>query len=239
LNLPFPDSTVGAPRAVPMMHVFAWYEEAMRLFKCSPLMWCLLGIITVACEFGLQLIPGVGAAAAKIIVPVIECGMLIGAASLDNDTPLQLGYSVVTFTAKAGTFAAVVAAGLIVFAAEAITAYALAGINLLASDDASKEMSMRTVAAVLTAGTLISLPVTFVPFAALLGHASFTAAFGAGVRGFVLNVIPLLLFGALALVLIALGVLTYGVGLIAVFPLLSAASYAAWKDVFAVTRGSA
>jgi hypothetical protein len=38
-------------------------------------------------------------------------------------------------------------------------------------------------------------------------------------------------------VLVALGLLLFGVGLIAVYPLLSAASYAAWKDIFAVGVG--
>ena len=52
-------------------------------------------------------------------------------------------------------------------------------------------------------------------------------------HGFALNVAPLVLFGALALVLTMIGlVLLWGVGLIAVFPLLTAASYAAWKDVY-------
>ena len=50
-----------------------------------------------------------------------------------------------------------------------------------------------------------------------------------------LNVPALLIFGALALVLVLIGLLSYGFGLIAIFPLLSAASYAAWKDVYALT----
>ena len=74
----------------------------------------------------------------------------------------------------------------------------------------------------------------FVPFAALFDGASFTRAFSASARGFALNVLPLLLFGALALVLVLIGLLSFGFGLIAVFPLLSAASYAAWKDIYAV-----
>ena len=219
--------------------VFAWYEEGMRLFKQSPAMWCVLGAITLASEFGLQLIPGIGVAAAKVVVPAIECGMLIGAAALDNGVPLRARYALLTFAASASAIAAVVGSGLVVFAAEAVAASTLADVNLLATDATSKEMSVGAVVGVLTAGTFISLPVTFVPFAALLGRASFGTAFVTGVRGFALNVLPLVVFGVLALLLVALGVLTYGVGLVAVFPLLSAASYAAWKDVFAVSRGTA
>jgi len=74
-----------------------------------------------------------------------------------------------------------------------------------------------------------------VPFAALLDDASFARAFSESARGFALNVLPLLVFGVLALVLVLIGLLSFGVGLIAVFPLLTAASYAAWKDVYSVS----
>jgi len=43
-----------------------------------------------------------------------------------------------------------------------------------------------------------------------------------------------LLFGALSLVLVFLGFATFGIGLLLVLPWVTAASYAAWKDVFAV-----
>jgi hypothetical protein len=234
LNLPFLPLAAGAPRALPAVRVFAWYEEAMRLFKRSPMMWCVLGMITFASEAGLQLIPGIGAAAGKVVAPVVECGMLIGAAALDHGAPLRLRYAFLAFASSAGTIAAVVGSGLAVFAAEAIAAYSLADVNLLATDAANAEMSNAAVFGVLTVGTLISLPFTFVPFAALLAGTPFTKSFVIAARGFALNTVPLLLFGVLALVLVALGVLTYGIGLIAVTPLLSAASYAAWKDVYGV-----
>jgi uncharacterized membrane protein len=73
----------------------------------------------------------------------------------------------------------------------------------------------------------------------LFSGASFVDAFASSARAFALNLMPLLLFAAIAAVLVVLGLLLFGVGLIAVFPLLSAASYAAWKDIFAVGGGGA
>jgi hypothetical protein len=234
LDLPFNLPDVGPARAVAATRAFAWYEEAMRLFKRAPFTWCVLGMLTLASELTLEMIPGLGVAASKVIVPVIECGMLIGAAAVDRGAPLRLRYALTAFGARPGVLAAIVGSGLAIFAAEAIAAYSLADVNLLATDVAANEMSASTVVGVLTAGIFVSLPIMFVPFAALLGGANFSAAFAIAWRGFVLNVLPLLLFGTLALVLVALGALTYGIGLVAVFPLLSAASYAAWKDIYAV-----
>jgi len=237
LDLPFSTIVVAAPRAVQAGHAFAWYEDAMRLFKLAPVTWCLLGLVTLATDFGLQLVPGIGVAASKVIVPLVECGMLIGAGALDRGQPLSLRYTLTAFGARPGAVAAIVIAALAIFAAEALAAYYFGGANLLAPDPETGELSSAAVTGIVIAGALASLPVAFVPFAVLFSDASFADAFGSSARAFALNLMPLLLFAAIAVVLVVLGLLLLGVGLIAVFPLLSAASYAAWKDIFAVGVG--
>jgi len=237
LDLPFSTIVVAAPRAVQAGHAFAWYEDAMRLFKLAPVTWCVLGFITLATDFGLQLVPGIGIAASKVIVPLVECGMLIGAGALDRGQPLSVRYTVTAFGARPGAVAAIVIGALAIFAAEALAAYYFGGANLLAPDPETGDLSSAAVTGIVIAGALASLPVAFVPFAVLFSDASFADAFVSSARAFALNLMPLLLFAAIAVVLVVLGLLLLGVGLIAVFPLLSAASYAAWKDIFAVGVG--
>ena len=234
MDLPFSTIVVAAPRAVQAGHAFAWYEDAMRLFKLAPVTWCVLGFITLATDFGLQLVPGIGIAASKVIVPLVECGMLIGAGALDRGQPLSVRYTVTAFGARPGAVAAIVIGALAIFAAEALAAYYFGGANLLAPDPETGDLSSAAVTGIVIAGALASLPVAFVPFAVLFSDASFADAFVSSARAFALNLMPLLLFAAIAVVLVVLGLLLLGVGLIAVFPLLSAASYAAWKDIFAV-----
>jgi uncharacterized membrane protein len=235
---PAPEETANdaqVPRAVPIAHAFAWYEQAMRLFKRAPFTWCALGFITVAAELGLQFVPGVGVAIAKIVVPVIECGMIIGAVAVDRGAPLQMRMAIAAFGAAPGAIAAIVVAALLVFGAEAITAYGIAGVNLLDAGGDDPALDGTQLTTIFAVGTLVSLPLSFVPFAALLDNASFARAFATSARGFMLNVMPMLVFGAMALVLVLVGLLSFGIGLIAIFPLLTAASYAAWKDIWAVT----
>ncbi len=219
---------------MPVSRVVKWYEEAMRLFKRAPLIWCVLGFITVASELVLNFVPGIGVALAKVIVPTIECGMLIGVVAIDQGKPLQVRMAFAVFGARPAALAAIVVSALLIFGVEAWTAYSVAGINLLQNGDGEPSMTIGTLASVFAIGTLVSLPMTFVPFAALFEGASFTRAFATSARGFALNVLPLMLFGALALVLVLIGLLSFGFGLIAVFPLLSAASYVAWKDIYEV-----
>ena len=209
----------------------------MRLFKRAPLRWCALGAFTLASKLALEFVPGIGHAASEVIVPVLECGLLIGAASIDRGGPLALRCAVAAFRAPPAALAAIVVSSLLVSAAEILVAYALADVNLLA-EAADARLTAPVLLAVIGAATLASLPLAFVPMAALFQRARFVRAFGASLRGFALNVAPLLLFGALSLVLTLVGLLTFWVGLIAVFPLLAAASYFAWKDIYAPPPGA-
>ena len=224
-------SATLSPRAVPLTHAFNWFEAAMRLFKRAPVRWCTLGAITLLSEILLDLVPGIGVAAAKVIVPVVECGMLLGASAVDGGGRLKISYATAAFRAPPGALAAIVLAELCASSVGMFVAYAQTGANLLAGP-ADARMTPLALLVANAAATLASLPLVFVPLVVLLQRASFACAFATSARAFALNVAPLLLFGALSLGLTVIGVLAFGVGLIAVFPLLSAASYAAWKDIY-------
>jgi hypothetical protein len=234
LDAPAASPAPHTPRAVPVGRVFAWYEEAMRLFKRAPLAWCVLGFITVAAELVLNFVPAVGVALAKVMVPVIECGMLFGVVAVDAGKPLRARMAFAAFGARPAALAAIVVSALLIFGVEAWTAYSISGINLLTNDSGASSLTIGALAGIFAAGSVASLPLTFVPFAALFEHASFGQAFASSARGFALNIAALVIFGALALVLVLIGLLSFGFGLIAVFPLVTAASYAAWKDVFGI-----
>jgi hypothetical protein len=220
-----------APRAVPLTHAFAWFEAAMRIFKRAPWRWCALGGITLASELFLDLLPGVGVAAANVIVPVVECGMLLAAAAVDRGAPLEIRYAAAAFRAPPAALAAIVLSALWVFAVETLVAYATTGANLLV-DPADARITPADLLVVFGAASLASLPMVFVPLAVLLHNATFGHAFATSVRAFALNVGPLLLFGLFSLGLIVLGLMAFGVALIAVFPILAIANYAAWKDIY-------
>jgi uncharacterized membrane protein len=165
--------------------------------------------------------------------------MIIGAVAVDRGAPLQVRVAFAAFGAPPTAVAAIICSALLIFGAEAFTAYAIAKVNLLQVGGDDPSLTAADLVTIFAVGTLVSLPLTFVPFAALLENAPFVRAFATSVRAFALNVLPLLVFGALALVLVLIGLLSFGFGLIAIFPLLTAASYAAWKDIYAVAESAA
>jgi uncharacterized membrane protein len=221
------------PRAVPVARVAAWYGEALTLFRAAPGKFMLLALAALATELVTGLIPVAGASLANMLAPLVASGLLYASLAADRSEPVRFRFAVLAFGARAAAVAAVIFASLVAFAAQAIVAAWLQGANLLVPGEAQDLTPGVTVAA-LAAGIAASLPVTFVPFAALFDGEGVAASFRSSVAAAARNPLPLAVFGLAAFVLTLLGVATYGAALLVVLPVLAAASYAAWKDVFGV-----
>jgi hypothetical protein len=206
----------------------------MRLFKRGPAIWAALALLTLASELGLSEVPDVGPLLAKVVVPLVACGLLYAAAAADRGHRPQLAYAIAAFRASGGAIIAIVVASLITFAAEAFTAWWIADANLLAYASSSQELSSVAIAGIYAIGVLASLPFTFVPFHVLFERVPAAVAFAASWNAFILNLAPLLVYAVASLVLLGFGLVTMGLGLILALPLWAASSYVAWKDVFGV-----
>lgn len=225
--------SVGADRA------FHWYREAMRLWRRGPGMFAVLALAVLAGEIALALIPAVGSLIAQLVLPLVACGLLYASLAADRGDRPRLSHLAAVFGAPPQAMVGVVVAGLVVFAGEAIVAYALGGTNLLEPFARDASLTPSTMLAIYVVGIAVSLPVTFVPFAVLFDGAGVAEAFAESWRGFARNLAPMLLYGVLSLALLVLGWATYGVGLVLALPWWAASSYAAWKDVFAVDAAPA
>jgi hypothetical protein len=222
------------PRAVPVGHAFAWYEEAMRLWKRSPAMWAALAVVTLGVELALEAVPSVGPLIGKIVTPLVAAGMVLAAFAADRGGSVRLAHAFAAFAAPAGAIGAIVVASAATYLGQAAAAWWIAEVNVLVHSADYVRLSPAAIVGIYVVGVLVSLPFTFVPFHVLLERAGTRDAFSASFRAFSLNALPLLVYGALALLLIAFGVLTLFVGFVVALPLWVASSYAAWKDVFGV-----
>jgi uncharacterized membrane protein len=221
-------------RAVPAAHALAWFTEAMRLWKRGPATFCAIACIVVILSILTDPVPYLGFVAANIVAPLLATGLLYGCLAADRGEPPRLRHMLAVFTAPAAAMIAVVAAGLVIFAAEAFAAWTLADLNLLLPTRDTGSLDAATLVAIFAIGVVASLPVTFVPFAALFDGVGVAEAFTLSTRAFQLNLQPLAVFAAIAILLLLAGLATMGVGLVLALPWIAAASYAAWKDVFAV-----
>jgi len=223
---------VGAERAL------AWYREAMRLWQRGPATFAVLALLVLVAELALTLVPVVGVILTQLALPILACGMLYASLAADRGDQPRVAHAVAVFAAPFRAWVAVVASGLVVFAAEAVAAYLLAGVDMLQPLAAETSLSAAQLLAVYIVGVAVSLPFTFVPFSVLFDGAGMADAFAESWNAFARNPVPLLLYGVLSLGLLAFGWATYSLGLLLALPWWAASSYAAWKDVFDVRGAS-
>jgi hypothetical protein len=221
-------------RAVPAAHALEWYHEALRLWRRGPLTFATLALVTVAIDFTLSLLPVIGVSIAQIAVPLAACGLLYASLAADRGGRPRLADLAGILGATPGALITVIVSGVVVFVAEALMANAVSNVNLLAPRTTDTAIPPGAMLAIYAAGIVVSLPFTFVPFAALFDRLPFAAAFAQSFEGFVHNLAPFALYGVLSLALLLFGWATFGLGLLLALPWWAASSYAAWKDIFGV-----
>jgi uncharacterized membrane protein len=237
---PDPGDTSGAAveyrgresKSVPALHALAWYKEGMRLWKRGPATFAALAFITLVLSIALEPVPLLGFIASNLIAPIIATSMLYASLAADRGDQPRLRHVIAPFAAPASALATVVVASLVGFSAEAFSAWQLADANLLLPSGDAANLPLRVVIAIYVAGIVTSLPLTFVPFAALFDGENLRRAFATSARAFTRNVPALALYAGISLSLLLIGLATMGVGLVLVLPWMAAASYAAWKDIF-------
>lgn len=229
-----PAVRVRAARAVPPDHAFAWFREAMRLWRASPAVFAALAGVAIAIELLLPLVPVAGVVLSQILLPLVECGLLYASLAADRRDKPRLRHLLAVLGASPRAQAAIVVSSLIAFGAQALIAGALTDLNLLQPAAFNEHVSLTDVVVIIAAGVALSLPFTFVAPIALFDDPGFVASFAASIGALTRNLAPLLIYAALSLGLFMLGIVTSGLGLLLALPWLAAATYAAWKDVFGV-----
>ena len=225
------DPQEGAIASVPASRALVWYGDAMRLWKRGPVTLSMLAVLTVLAQVALELVPDAGALASKVVVPLVACGMLYGAAAAEAGARPRLAHALSAFRASAAAIGAIVASSVITFAAEWYVADALAGVNLLRPSATPADLDSMTVLAIYAAGIVVSLPMSFVPLAALFDDAGFVRSFAVSAAAFARNPGAFIVYAAIAFALLAVGLLTMGIGLVIALPLIACATFVAWRDL--------
>jgi uncharacterized membrane protein len=206
----------------------------MRLWKRGPATFAALSFLTLVASIAFEPVPLLGFIGANIIAPLLATSMLYASLAADLGEGPKLKHAIAPFSAPVGAQMTVVLAGLFAFAAEAYSAWQIADVNLLLPIRDAGTLPMRPVVAIYAAGIVTSLPLTFVPFAALFDGCDMRAAFASSAHAFSRNVPALALYAGIAFALLLMGLATLGIGLVLVLPWIAAASYAAWKDIFSL-----
>ncbi|MFO1322593.1 MAG: hypothetical protein U1F15_00860 [Burkholderiales bacterium] len=219
---------------MPASRALHWFGEAMRLWKRAPATFAAIAFVVILASLLLEPVPVAGFVAANVVAPLLACGLLFASLAADRGERARVRLLVAAFAVPLPAQVAIVLSGFVALAFEAFAAWQVAEVNLLLPLKDATSMPNSAILLVYAAGVLASLPVTFVPMAALFDGEGIRNAFALSLSAFARNVPALLLLAAYSYALLMLGLATMGVGLVLALPWIAAASYAAWKDVFAV-----
>ncbi len=222
------------PRSVPPGRALVWFGEAIRLWKRGAVPFSIMAAIVIAASIGLGPVPIAGLLVSNVVAPLLVCGFFFGSLAADRGERVRFRQLFMVFAAPLPAQFAVVAAALVATLVESAVAWWMAGVNLLVPDAQTSSLGPSTVIAIYVADVLVSLPLAFVPMAALFDGERPAAAFASSWRAFVLNVRPLMGLGVYVFTLVLAGIATMGAGLVLALPWIAAAQYAAWKDIYAV-----
>ena len=200
---------------------FSWLSDGFSLFKNAPMFWVgctfLWGIVSII----LQIIPVIGSLISSIFSGIMYAFLMLAAYRVSHDE--ELSFAAVKEDLKPNMMAVGILNILygIIVAAIGFAAFAVAGDNQMMGVGI-------TVAVVIVAG----MAFYFAPMLIAVNHLPIPEALKLSLMACIKNILPLILFGILAIVLSIVGMLPLGLGLLVVVPLLVLATYQAYSEIF-------
>ena len=230
----------AAGRALDGGHGWTWITSAFDLFMKQPGMWVLLFIIWLACSMVLAVIPLLGGIANMLLYPVFAAGFMLVCRALDSGEPAEVALMFGGFKQKTSDLMVVgllALAGIVVVMVPAMLIAGGAGVFAAVQGGTAAVMAMGlSIVLILLVVVAISVPVYMALwFAAplvLFHDLKPVDALKASFHGCLKNVIAFLLYGIVMLVLFAVALIPFGLGVLVLGPVMIATIYTAYRDIF-------
>lgn len=237
------------PRKVPTGHGLSWVVRGFWHFKTAVLAWLLIAAAFIGISIVVGMIPYVGGLVTSILSTVLIGGVMYGAREQDQGRQIRIEHLFTGFSSGSGqlllvgvlyvTGVIVIAmlVGMIVGAAMVPMASSLDPAVLETQDpEVVFETMGPTLLVALLVASLLFIPLLmaalFAPALVALDGLTATEAMKQSFLGCRKNPLALLIYGLIGLVLIMLGSLPFGLGLFVIWPILMAAVYVAYRDIF-------
>ena len=235
------ENDMVGPAGVSVGNSFSWLSKGWWHFKSSPLAWIGTMVVWFVISLVLSLIPVLGSIASVLIGPVIMAGFMYGCAEQDNGGDFSVSHLFSGFSNNVGQLmlvavfyfillivaVAIMMGGMFMFAGGAMA---------LQSPEAMESIGGGTVFGMVLLALVVMLPVMmsyiFAPALVMLDDLSAIDAMKYSFSGCLKNLLPLFVYSLAAAVLIILASIPFGLGLLIVFPMLTASLYAAYRDIY-------
>lgn len=226
---------------------WGWVAEGWELFKDRPWPWVGVTLLYLLISIVLNFVPFVGGLAMAILSPILSGGLMIGAHTQHQGGGFDIKQLFAGFERQTGPLALIGVASLgfvLVFLLVMAVVGGLAAV-LLAGQGAmggmqhgtfdSAQMGLWLLLPVLLL-LLVTIPLAmafvFAPVLVALNEVPVLDAFKLSFQGCWRNILPFLVFGLVGLALSLLCLATLGLGLVVLMPVLTLATYMAYRDIY-------
>lgn len=232
--------------ALPAGRGAGWIGDGFRYFARSPGGWLLAALLYAILSIVAQFVPILGSVAVIILWPVFIAGFMLGAREQDRGGSFRVEHLFAGFSPHGGQLALVgliylIASLLVTVLAVLGAGAALApmiggmGTEMMRVPEPEALFAPSVLLGVLF-GALFTIPLMMMVLLApalvavdgLPAWPAMKGSFSACLR----NLLPFLVYGLLALPLLLVAMVPFGLGLLVVGPALTAGLYAAWKEIF-------
>jgi uncharacterized membrane protein len=234
-----PGNALHEPRGVPPGRGWRWLRQGMSMVFTSPVHWIGAVLVWMVVNLALGLIPLANVLSA-LLAPVFMGGVMLGAHEQQEGGGFRIERLFAGFGRRTGPLLLVGVLYMLGFILIGVLMFVLLG-GLFALTPSTPGAGSPPVpdwtawlAALAVLGLTIPLLMAywFAPALVILDGMPALRAMANSFRGCLRNILPLAVYGLIALVLLFLGALPLLLGLLVVMPVLVAAIYVSYRDIF-------
>jgi len=236
-------TTAPAPRGVDAGRGVSWWTDAWALFMKNWGMWIVLGLIFIIVCIVLSVIPLLGGLATALLTPVFVGGWMLAARKQEGGTAIEvndlfLGFKdqlnpllVLGALSLAATLVVVIVMSVFGLGFGALMAFGMGGHGA-----GGALAGAGTALLALLVGMALFVPITmafwFAPALVVFEGTAPVEAVKASFAACLSNIMPFLIYGVLGLVASIVASIPFGLGWIALLPVMLLTIHVSYRDIF-------
>lgn len=238
--------TMNGPHSVPAGNGWSWITAGWSYFSRNPFAWIGALIVWMLLMVVGSLIPFLGSLAINLLAPVFTAGFLLGANEQREGGNFEVSHLFAGFSHNTGGLVLVglfymigmVLITVVVAMMVGGTLFAMSGtLQSANSDPQALAMTLGgpMLIAVLVAALLViplMMAYWFAPGLVALEGVSPIDAMKMSFSACLKNIMPFLIYSLIALLLMIVAIIPFGLGLFVLMPVMIAAMYASYRDIF-------
>jgi uncharacterized membrane protein len=239
------ENSMAAPKHVAASNGWQWIKTGFYLFKGNPGMWIVLFLIYFVIAWLMSKVPFVGQVALNLLAPVFLAGFMLGCRALENKQDLEINHLFAAFKTHAtplitvgGTYLVgiILVVGVVLLLGVDQDALKQATESTDNMTDEAKLALMTSLLKPLLIILLLLIPLMmaywFAPALVVFKNLNTMTAMKTSFKACFINLMPFTVYGLIAMVLLMIASIPFGLGLLVMVPVMMASLYASYQDIF-------